>query len=33
LGWAPQTSYADGLAATLAWLRSEECPQGRARSA
>jgi nucleoside-diphosphate-sugar epimerase len=23
LGWAPRTSYADGLAATLAWLRSE----------
>ena len=23
LGWAPRTSYADGLAATVAWLRSE----------
>lgn len=23
LGWEPRTSYADGLAATLAWLRSE----------
>jgi len=23
LGWAPRTGYADGLAATLAWLRSE----------
>ncbi len=23
LGWTPRTSYADGLAATLAWLRSE----------
>jgi nucleoside-diphosphate-sugar epimerase len=23
LGWAPRTSYTDGLAATLAWLRSE----------
>jgi oxidoreductase len=23
LGWAPRTPYADGLAATLAWLRSE----------
>lgn len=23
LGWTPQISYSDGLAATLAWLRSE----------
>jgi len=25
LGWAPRTSYADGLAATLEWLRFEGC--------
>jgi nucleoside-diphosphate-sugar epimerase len=23
LGWAPRTDYADGLAATIAWLRSD----------
>jgi nucleoside-diphosphate-sugar epimerase len=24
LGWAPRVSYADGLQATLAWLRARD---------